>query len=196
MSLFKKYPLTTYGFLDVFKTMSFQDDIFQSEDYTVYEINENDNLMSISYQYYETVEDWWIIFIFNKLDNYLFAIPNEKIINDTVLFYTNMLIDYETASQHDKYLIKVAIRNFFKTTYDTKTAIRKASEHLEDEESRNDEIFLIDFSEFIYNDIVMKSTYTTKLKIPSLGLVYKIKNYLKSLSIDWKNRLSQTEELG
>lgn len=194
MELFKKYFHTTkYGFVDVFKEMRFSDEIMATEDYTVHEINEDENLMSISYDYYETVDDWWALFVFNKFDNYMFTIPNEKIINDTVEFYRTLLINYEESDKDSQFLLKSAVRSFFNSMYDFRTAIRRTAEVLGDESERSDEIFMIDFSQYIYNDVILKSTYTTKIKIPSLQVIYKMKNELKRLSLDWE---SQSRELG
>lgn len=188
MNLFSKFPTSSFGFLNIFKQLNFSDDLMQSDDYEIHEVSDTENLMTISYQYYDTVDDWWVLFKFNKLENYFFSIINETVINDTVVYYKNLIYDWSTITDDEKIKIKSLVRDYYyEKSRNIKDAIVKANDRLSTEAKREDDVFITDFTGFIYDDVITRSTFTTFIKVPSIQLVYKFKNELNNLSVSWAN---------
>ena len=171
--------------LDVFKTIDFST-VINSDDYTLYTPIDTDNLMSISYKFYNRVDDWWIIYFFNKMVDISFSIYTNTSVNLIIKYYSDLLLTYDSNTlQQNNELKETIILYYLEENNDVKLAIQKALTLLNDPISRTDTVFLSNYKDFIHTYIITNTTVMNPIKIPNTTLVFKIKNALKSQSVAW-----------
>lgn len=153
---------------------------------TLHVLNENENLMDLSFKYYDTIDDWWIIFLYNDLYDSNFNLLNSKTIETTQNKYIYDLMNYSNLTKSTKQYIRYLVREFYiAKEYSLKESISKVEEIINS--GLTDE-FTNDFKLYIYETMISKSYFRIQLKIPSNLVVYKIKNELETLSLVWKNK--------
>lgn len=89
----------------------FKSDILK---FKVYTVNDMDRLDSISYKFYETVDYWWLICIFNDIRNVYLDFPETE---DQLLAHAKMLYQTEGKYPLDTYYNLLFDRNEKKRTF-------------------------------------------------------------------------------
>lgn len=172
--------------LNIYKNISWGQ-LLDSELYTLHTPSQYDNLMGLSYKYYQTVNDWWIIYYFNKMTDQTFGILSTSTINATIEYYINLMKTYDELSVKDKLLIKECIVNFYIHQGDTyEVAIQKATANLGNLTYRTDPVMISDLKDYLFMHIMSDTTYSDPIKIPQLQVVYRMKSIMNQYEIDWK----------
>ena len=172
---FNYFPLEN-DILNVYKSIDLSE-LTISEDYTLYTPNEGDNLMLISYKYYDTIEDWWIIFLFNNLYDINFTFLTHETIIRTSEYYLNLINSYISLSDKDKAFIKNIVFEFYRTFMTIEESIILTNQNLNSPTTT----FLNLFNDYIEKEVINGVT----IKIPSTTLLLSIKNYLEQKSNEW-----------
>lgn len=157
---------------------------FITDDYTIYIPSEYENLQLISYNFYDTIDDWWVIYLFNELYDVNFHMYNDDILQSTLDNHSYYIENYDTISIKYKNYIKEQLRNYFMESYTIKEAIVLTEEFLNNQNQDDIDTFLI----YIQDKIVADSILRKGIKIPNTLTAYKIKNYFESLSVKWNNK--------
>lgn len=172
--------------LDVFKHIEFGD-ILESTDYTNHNPKPGENLMKIAYNYYRSVDDWWVIYEFNQLHDLFFSILTEDVLSHTVDAYWNRILNYGTLSEYEKNLIEEFLRFYYiDQGYTFLQSVSMSVGKLNDANTPSDYIFESSFKNFVVDYMVRTTTLSIPLKIPSstvlLGMKAKMNNYKVSWS--------------
>lgn len=173
--------------IDVWKNLEL-DDLLASEDYIFHTLNENENIMDISWKYYNNTTDWWIIYLFNKLYDVNFDILQNPTIGNTQNYYVYNLQNYLDIEPEKQKYLQYVIRRYYMETETLENAVIQTAARLATKASRNDPEFIDSFKVYIYDYLVNRSTYKIQLKVPNSQLVYNIKNRFEQLSVVWKNK--------
>ena len=173
--------------IDVWKNLEL-DDLLVSEDYQFHILNENENIMDISFRYYNNTTDWWVIYLFNRMYDCNFDILQNPTISNTQDYYVYNLKNYLSIEKSEQKYLQYVLRRFYMQNETLEDAIRHTNERLATDASRNDPEFIDTFKVYIYDYLVNRSTYKIQLKVPNSNLVYKIKNRLEQLSVIWLNK--------
>jgi len=186
MKFFDYFVETPTGFIDVFKSIDISD-ILDSTDYKVYTPTDLDNLMSISYKFYDTTDDWWVICLFNQIQDVLFAIVPTKIIRDQVDGIIEDVKNFPTITDEQRKLeIQEIIRyHFIISGYSIFDAAQKTNDVLATEENRYDAVFLLELSQSIFNHLVMENIETNPIKVPGPSVVTRIKQRMNNYHSIW-----------
>lgn len=165
VDIWKKYKLT-----------------IKSEDYLIHNLTEGENLMLLSNTYYNNINDWWIIYLFNNMYDANFSLIQSNVINSTINKYIGMIYSYSTLNTKNKNIIKFHIRSFYLESYDLKTSITKTNNLLTSKSA----VEIEKFKEYIQTKLIYDSFYNKPLKIPNSELVKVIKNTFQTFSKNWK----------
>lgn len=177
---FDKQIINGNEVVDIWKNFKIE---IKSNDYSIHVLSEGENLMSISHKYYNSINNWWIIYLFNNLDNINFSLLQSDTIYNTIEKYKNDLINYSNLSTKRKAYITELIRNFYLLeNYSIIESISLTNDFLK----LTDDNEINRFIEYLQSLILLESFYNTKLKIPNIGLVKEIKNKLSEYSKLWK----------
>ena len=163
---------------DIWKKLTFE---IELEDYQLYQIIDGDNLMNISYKFYNTINDWWVIYLFNGLNNINFDLLQSKVLDETIVKHKELVYNYNTISTKDKKYIETVVREYYLVDFELKEAIQKSILFLEVLNPDDIEDFII----YVQDDILINSFYNKELKIPNTDTVMKIKNKMEDLSEFW-----------
>lgn len=167
--------------VDIWKNFKIE---ISTNDYSIHVLSEGENLMGISYKYYNTIDNWWILYIFNNMNNINFSfIQNETILN-TLNKHRNDIINYNNLSLRRKAYISENVRNFYLESYSLEEAISKTNSLLLNKDTNE----INSFIDYLQSVILLDSFYNTKLKIPNIGVVKEIKNKMSEYSKLWKNK--------
>jgi hypothetical protein len=184
MNIFSYYDTEIWNnteIVDIFKNLELD---ITTEDYNYHAPTENENLMLISFKYYDTIDNWWIIYLFNYLFDVNFSIINSNTINTTSDYYTNILDNFNNSTEDLKGKLIEIVRNYYLFEGDDlKTSIIKTNNSIKD----NNNTFQNNISLYIKNELIKESYLTVKLKIPSNEIVFDIKNKLEVLTVYWKD---------
>lgn len=184
MKFFNYFPIEN-DILNTFKTIDWGN-LLESDLYSLYTPSQYDNLMSISFKYYQNIDDWWIIYFFNKMTDNTFAILPISTVNGTIEYYISLMKNYADLDAKEKLKIKECIINFFiYQGQDYRTAIKSAIENLNNILYRTDPITVSEVKDFLFMHIMTDTTYSDPIKIPSLQVVYRMKAIMNQLEIDW-----------
>ena len=165
--------------VDVWKDFSIEID---TTDYQFYQLVEGDNLMSISYKFYGNISDWWIIYVFNNLNNINFDLIQQETIQATLDKHENDINGYDDLPAKRKAYINQIVRDFYNVDNDIKTAVQLANEFLFDPTGD-----MYSFLDFLKSLIITESFYNEELKIPNKSVVSEIKNEFEDFSEVWAN---------
>lgn len=178
-SYFDTQTINSQTVVDVWK--KFQIDV-DSEDYTNHDLVDGDNLMMISYKYYNNIDDWWVIYIYNELLNSNFSLLQTSTIRSTVDKHSEDVNNYDNLSRSRKKYINASLRDYFiNRGFSIKESIGEMRNFLIDVDSDT----LTQYLSYIENIIISESFYNEKLKIPNSKVVFDIKNQLEELSQSW-----------
>jgi len=168
---------------DLYKQVDFSD-LLSSDDYIYHKIVESENLMNISYKYYKTIDNWWIIAMFNNINDINFFNPNNNTIDTTINDYLSKLINYYSLPEKEKAIIKALIRDYYLSLgNNTKESIINTNNSL----LNITNIFVSSFKEYLLKQILNESFYIKELKIPIDTLANKIKNRYDTYSVTWNS---------
>ena len=169
--------------VDVYKTFDLGID---TEDYTYYTPTIGEDLMIISYNNYDTIDNWWVIFLFNDMYDTLFDIINDNTISSTNDYYINLIENYNSLETSNKKIVIELIRDYYlNLDYTLKEAV-KATDVVVQDISNISDTLLEYISQYIKDTIVSDSILASKIKIPSSDVVYDIKNAFETLSVEWE----------
>lgn len=172
--------------VDIWKQIDLSKEL-DTTDYIFHTLNEQENLMDLSFMYYGTINDWWCIYLFNKLYDVNFCILMTSTIKNTQARYVYDVQHYLDITKTRKQYIEYLIRQFYLKENTLENAIELTNQRLSSVEQRNDADFLEPFKIFIYEELINSSTYRIQIKIPSSSIVYSIKNALEKYNLIWKN---------
>lgn len=175
---FDKENLYNTTVIDVWKQISFEIEV---KDYQLYQIVEGDNLMNISYKFYNTINDWWVIYLFNGLTNINFDLLQTRVLEETVQKHKYLIENYNDLIVEDRKYIENIIRNFYLVENDLITSISKTNDFL----STLDEFEKENIIVYVQDTILIESFYNKELKIPNSNTVLDIKNKMEELSELW-----------
>ena len=169
--------------VDIFKTIKLD---ITTNDYTYHILTENENLMSISYKKYDTIDDWWIIYLFNKMNDVNFDIVNDNTIETSLDYYINNVWNYNVILAKEKQTTNHLIRSYYKSLdYSTIDSIKMANAILKN--INND--FIFELRLFIKDTLINESYFNKQIKLPTQRVVFDIKNKMEALSEVWKNKI-------
>ena len=155
--------------------------VLESEDFVVESIDPNDNLMSLSYKYYGTINRWWCLFYFNELSYIDTSIIDSKRIDLYVKELASDISKYNLSDPNKKNKTREAVREMLMSSgLSIKEAISEA-ELILDGTIPSDNI-----TDKLFVDIVSNVLLTTEIKVPSVEVVYKmiaiLDDYIKTHS--------------
>lgn len=185
MNLFRTYYDQEDNIVDVFKQLDFSS-ITSTDSYNLYEPYDTDNLMTIAYKFYKNVDDAWVIYIFNKLADAMFAIIPKYIIDTTVAAYIDKIIDYDNTTIADQRISQELVREYYMQDYDFDEAATKAIETLSSPSLRANVNFTMSFQGYLYEQLLINERIDAPLKIPTMSVVLQMKAYMNKYSIAWK----------
>jgi len=186
MKYYEYFPIEN-TVINIYKNIDWGN-LLASDLYELYTPTQYDNLMSIAFKKYQTINDWWVIYYFNKMIGSTFAILPTATINATIDYYINLLNNYSTLSVTEKLKIKECLVNFFiygGDTYDV--AIIKAIASLNDILFISDPLNISDLKDFLFMHIMSDTTYNDPIKIPNMQVVYRMKSIMNQYEIEWMN---------
>lgn len=181
--MFNYFDTTVFNnkkIIDIWKRYSLN---IISEDFTIHKLSEGDNLMSISYKYYNTINDWWIIYLFNELYDINFSLLQSNVLINTIDDYKYKIENYSSLLKKEQLKIFYLIRNMYiNIGNNIQDANNKTNTLLTSLPA--DEIIIA--SDYINLKITEDSFFNQSLKIPNTELSKEIKNTLYSFSKNWK----------
>jgi hypothetical protein len=142
--------------------------------------------MSISYKFYKTIDNWWVIYYFNVLSDVTFAVISDDIIEDNINDIINMIKTIPT-KQERGVSKELLISYFYNNTLNFKESVAQANDFLAG--NRSDptaEEFYALLKQYLNNYFIINQTYLTELKIPSITMIYQMKNRMNQYSDRWK----------
>jgi len=171
--------------VDIWKTFDI-DSFIKDDNFIFHTLNPHENLMDLSFKYYDSIDDWWVIFLFNKFWDVNFCILQDDTIKNTQDKYLFNLQNYNVLDKKEKNITKYMIRQFYLQNNNLEDAVKLTDTSI----TSNlilDINFQNDIKQYIFNFLLSESTYQKQIKIPNQITVYKIKNEFERLSIKWKN---------
>ncbi len=165
--------------IDVWKTYTLN---IETTNFQYHDIVEMDTLMSISFRYYDTIDNWWVIYLFNELKDINFAITTDNTINRTVQGILSDLNNINTISNRARLKVRELVREFYLTTNTIQESIVLANDNI----ALLEPVFLYDFESYLRNTIIEASPTVEKLKIPASVVVFDIKNEFERLAVIWQ----------
>ena len=181
---FSKLEFDNNEMINVFKTVDVSQFVVVGN-YDIYQPLENDNLMNISHLFYDNTEDWWVLYLYNKLYDVNFDLINNEVLEFTLENNEANIIDYDNLSEQTKANTNSMVRDYYLLTNDEVTSIGLANTVLNDEVARQQAAFLLDIRVYLEERFLSESKINDKLKIPNTETVLDIKNYLEALSVIW-----------
>ncbi len=181
MNFFNYYIKDDSNKLNVYKELEFNN--LDMKSYNIYKITEDDNLMNISHKFYGTIDDWWTIYLFNRMDSLLTSLPNDSFLFNIVDEIDDMVTNYNTLVQKDKNKIFTMVFDYFRSSYDVLTSIEKTNSFLtlEDLEER------YKFKDYLFDYFLYYCKMNGEIKIPSLNNIYKMKQSMNNYNTIWSN---------
>jgi len=173
--------------IDIWKKVDLSK-FLNSNDFIFHSLNEQENLMTLSYKYYGTINDWWAIFLFNKLYDVNFCILLNDTIKNTQDSYVYDVMFYDSITRKRQQYIEYLIREFYSKSNTIEQSILLTVDRLSTNLKRRDDEFIDEFKLYIFNELINSSTYRIQIKIPSNQVVYDIKTELEKYSITWKTK--------
>lgn len=182
---FFKYFTSYEDLYNVYKTVDFTD--LDADGCTIYNVLADDNLMNISFRNYNTVENWWVIYFFNKMHNVL-DFPNDDMIFSKIDDIENNLYNYDTLTDSEKNDVFNFVFDYKKatitTTKDTSVIIAEAnlmiaSPNFED---------VVQFKDYLYEMYIYENNHYKYLKIPSIENVRKMKQQMNKYNTLWSEQ--------
>lgn len=165
--------------VDIWKNFKIE---IQSKDYTEYQLLENDNLMLISFRFYNTIDNWWILYYFNDIHDINFDLLQNDTIQETSKTFRFNILNYSKITTRQQMFLKELIREFYGINNDLITSI-KLTEELINTKNLNE---IDQFINFIETKLLFDSFYNKTIKIPNINLVKEIKNKLSDFSKLWR----------
>lgn len=153
-----------------------------STDYQIHKLTEGENLMSISNKYYNTINNWWVIYLFNNMNNINFSILYPETIQATIDKHKSDIINHSSLGSKRKAYITEVIRSYYNESYTLLESIKLTNTLLTFKS--NSEIIKI--ADYIQSQLLIESYFNTNLKIPNISLVKEIKNKMSAFSKNWK----------
>jgi hypothetical protein len=180
---FDEELIDSVNIVDVWKDVDI-DEFIEDDNFEYHNLNEHENLMDLSFKYYDTIDNWWIIFLFNKFLDINFCMLQSKTIANTQDKYVYNLGNYNNIEKKEKDITKYIVRQFYLTSNTLEESIILTNSALNNISST-----LIDnIKEYIYNTLILESTYKQQIKIPNQITTYKIMNYMEKRSIEWQTQ--------
>lgn len=176
------YDIVDSSTLDIWKNIDFGDTL-ESTDYQLYELSNYDNLMGLSYRFYNTIDDWWIIYLFNNIYDINFSLITDSVIQKTIAKKLYNVQNYNNLIAIDKLKTLELIRNFYLVDNSLEDSIILTNNLLDS--PITDDIFLKELSNYINIEIISNSFIKNKIKIPSFEIVLKMKNIMEEHSLTW-----------
>jgi hypothetical protein len=181
---FNYFPIES-EVLNVYKTIDFGD-IPESDQYNIHTPDGSESLMNIAYKYYGTIDDWWILYYFNKFNDPTFAVIPSTVVESTISYYVNLYKNYNISSIKDKMIIRECVIQFY--IYKGKTytdAISLANTNLSNPSNASDPIMISDLKDFLFIYVMEETTYSDPIKIPTLQVAFRMKSVMNSNQISW-----------
>lgn len=179
---FDRENYNNYEIVDIWKKFKITID---TDNYTYHKVSEGDNLMNISFNYYNTHDDWWVIYLFNGMNNQNFDFIPSTVLRKTLEKYRYLFNNYNTLLDKEKGELKRIVRNYFISLENSKKeSITLTDGFINDLHEDNIDTII----QFIESDILTNSYYNTELKIPDMSVVFEIKNKFEDLSDIWNNK--------
>ena len=182
---FSNLTIDNLTVVDIWETYDINSFI-KDDNFIYHTLNSHENLMDLSFKYYGSIDDWWVIFLFNKFWDVNFCILHDSTIKNTQDKYMFNLQNYNVLDKKEKNITKYMIRQFYLQSNNLEDAIKLTDIAI----TTNlilDTDFQNDIKKYIFNFLLSESTYQKQIKIPNQITVYKIKNEFERLSIKWKN---------
>lgn len=165
--------------VDIWKNFKIE---IQSKDYTEYQLLENDNLMLISFRFYNTIDNWWILYYFNDIHDINFDLLQNDTIQETSNTFRFNILNYSKITTKQQMFVKELIRDFYRINNDLITSIKLTDELIKNKNNKEIELFI----NFIETKLLFDSFYNKTIRIPNINLVKEIKNKLSEFSKLWK----------
>ena len=185
MDIHSYYNKLDNGVIDVWKELDLSS-LIHTADYSLHTTTEHDNLMTISYKYYDNIDDWWILYMFNSLYDINFSILSDNVLRETVDKALQDIKNYDSLLPLDALKIVGLVRDYYIVTGELKDSIVSTYALLNNTSARNDEEFLSAFGTYLELLIVEDSYINNKIKIPSLEVILKIKNKMEENLLIWR----------
>jgi len=180
MEFFKHF--STYNELyNVYKEIEFEN--LDLEGCTMYNVMADDNLMNISYRSYNTVDNWWIIYFFNKMHNIL-DFPNDDMIFSKIDDVESDLYIYSTLTDSEKNNVYNFVLDYKKATMNTNdiSEIVEAVNIMIESPDFED---VVQFKDYLYDMYIYENNHYKYLKIPSIENVRKMKQQMNKYNTLW-----------
>lgn len=180
MEFFKNF--TSYNELyNVYKEIDF--DNLNADECTIYNVMADDNLMNISYKSYNTVENWWVIYFFNKMHNIL-EFHNDDMIFSRIDDIENDLYNYVSLTDSEKNNVFNFVLDYKKATTvtnDMSLIIDAVNIMIETPDFED----VIQFKDYLYDMYIYENNHYKYLKIPSVENVRKMKQQMNKYNTIW-----------
>lgn len=178
---FFKYFSSYNDLYNVYKNIEFTD--LDVEGCTIYNVLADDNLMNISFRNYNTVDNWWVIYFFNKLDN-IIDFPNDDMIFSKIDDIENDLYVYQTLTESEKNTVYGLVLDYKKanmTTKDISEIIEQVNLMIETPDFED----VVQFKDYLYDMYIFENNHYKYLKIPSIENVRKMKQQMNKYNTLW-----------
>jgi hypothetical protein len=188
MNFFRAYYTNSGNIVDVFKTVDFTS-VLESDQYQLYTPVDSDNLMSIAYKFYQNIDDAWVLYFFNQMQDSTFAIIPNSMIDLSVNSYIDMIINYDSISSKNKLLIQELIREYYIVDYgyDISKAVIATNLVLSSYINRVSLGFIEPIKGLLYEQLMLKEKVSQPIKVPTLSIVFQMKSIMNKYSIAWKS---------
>lgn len=184
MQFFNYFPIEN-EILNIYKELDFGT-LPDSDLYILHVPTGSENLMSLSYRYYNTIDDWWIIYFFNKLQDPTFAILPQTVVDSTIKYYVDLYKNYEILDVRSKNKIKECLISYFMYLGNTYTeAIVNTNENLNNVINRSDPVTIAELKDFLNMYIMSETIYSDAIKIPNMQVVFRMRSVMNQKEISW-----------
>ena len=181
---FNYFPIEN-EILNIYKSIDFGD-IPESDQYNIHTPDGSESLMNIAYKYYGTIDDWWILYYFNKFTDQSFAIIPSTVVESTITYYVNMYKNYDILSTKEQMTIRECIIQYYINKGNTYVdAIVLANENVSNSTNISDPIMISDLKDFLFIYIMEETTYSDPIKVPTLQVAFRMKAIMNSNQISW-----------
>lgn len=179
---FFKYFDEYNNLYNVYKTIEFND--LDADGCTIYNVLADDNLMNISFRSYNTVENWWVIYFFNKMHNIL-DLPNDDMIFSKIDAIENDLYNYPTLTDSEQNDVFNFVLDYKKATLTSNKDISEiiAEVNLMIDSPNFEDVVL--FKDYLYDMYIYENNHYKYLKIPSVENVRKMKQQMNKYNTLW-----------
>lgn len=166
---------------NIYKEVEFND--IDTEDYENYVVSKEDNLMNVSYKSYGTIDNWWCIYFYNKLNN-PFDFLSDEIIFNKIDSIEEDIYNYDTLDTDSKNNIHSILLEYVKNITDDadiSVSIKAVNDILESPQFED----IVEFKNYLYDMYIYENNHYKYLKIPSKDVVRKMKQQMNSYNTIW-----------